>query len=94
MLQVLEKLRADKDGFPSPSHPGRINVSPAFMTALKEGIDFYSASDSKFLAFRQTVFSDYASPSTCPETFEKPIYDELKTLLKQELENELPKEEE
>ncbi|MCE0497636.1 MAG: hypothetical protein LV481_06800 [Methylacidiphilales bacterium] len=85
MLEWLNKLQNDKEGFYFPNHPDRKNVSPAAITALRNGVEFYSETHPEFLYFKETVIADYSSPTTSPETFQKPIYFELKALLEKEL---------
>jgi len=81
----LNKLQNDKNGFYYPHHPDRKNVSPACICALKNWIEYYASSNPAFLQFKDTVIEDYSSPNTSPETFQKPIYFELKAFLEKEL---------
>ena len=85
MLVHLNKLQNDTEGFYYPNHPDRKNVSPASITLLKNGVEVYAKSHPDFLYFKETVIADYSSPTTSPETSQKPIYFELKSLLEKEL---------
>jgi hypothetical protein len=85
MLWSLNALQNDKNGFYPSYDLERKSVSPASITALKNGVEHYSLSNPAFSYFKDTVFADYLSQTTSPETFQKPIYFELKALLEKEL---------
>jgi hypothetical protein len=86
-LMVCRGVEPPPDEFRlgSWNHPTR--PSPAALTYLKNGIEYYSEVRDEFRPFRDKVVGDYSSPATTRETFHSDFYRDLQILLEREIEN-------
>ena len=85
LKDTLEFLRSDKIGFRYSHHPGRLNVSPARLTLLRNLVEHLSESHQIFAPFVEAVNKDYLSPETSPATFEQSLYSELHATIEEQV---------
>ena len=89
-LDVVRGVERPNSEFRLGSWVHETRPSPAALTYLKNGVEYYAALETNFCCFVEQVAQDYLSPDTTYKTFQTGFYDELRKFLKAELSKREP----